>query len=757
MNKKKWIALICACLMVFAVLAGCSGKKEKYAAKINGVKITRPIFATMFNIELSELYAEDKDCLPFDESFGREAFYTALKETKNKDGKTYYDLLVERTLVACQEFVVNMQMAKKDKSWPSADKMKENKETIQKDIESALEYYQAENADEFCIMMEGVPLQDYLEIAALSDAMNTFNTNKLEALKVEEKDVLAFYEAHFDNYEDLRVRTVQVRHSVFLTEGLSASEKTALKATVDGYVEAYKNGTMTMDEIVALTGDKDSEGKPNSDGYYDVTEESQFVEAFLDWAMARETVSAEKELDVIETEYGYHIMQCTKIWTLSFEDDSVKDVVDWDFRMDILDKEVKDLAKESKYAVKSRQNKVIDSFVKQIVTASFEGSEPIEMPSATPKVEDAPASETIVGMLGEAKLWASDYRYFMNSAAMEVLGSDYEADTSLSEAEQLVKWKEFLNSPYKNTGKTYLEQCKIRALEKLKEFIITYNKAISVNGALTEEEIEEINSEEDSWINQYLANYGASMGLTTRDELVEYMAGMNVNEYKRFNLMQNVVTEYSSKIMDEMKPDEATLKAFYNADKNKYRVVTVRHIYLTFVDEEGNVYDNQKKAEVTAIANQLAQRLRNGDSGELLVQAWSQDSEATYDLGLVDLLQGSTALDKSIVNWAIAQNSIGKNTVKIFETKTGYEIVIVEGILDYDGLRGIVAESDNTYDAWKTSLETVYKNAEFQKLVDGYVAEAKLSVTEANDEEMQKIAEDSLYYEIEESEDAEEE
>ena len=521
-------------------------------------------------------------------------------------------------------------------------------------------------------------------------------------------------------------------------------------------IEAYKNGTMTMDEIVALSKDVGSDGKPNSDGYYDVTVDAGFVAEFKNWALERETVSGEKELDVVETEYGYHVMQCTKITILSLEDNAVKDVVELDFRADLLDKEIKDLAKDSKYAVKSRQNKVIDSFVKQIVTASFEGSKPIEQTTPAPNTEDAPASETIVGMLGDTKMWASDYSYFMNSAAMEILGSDYTADQSLSEEEQLVKWKEFLNSPYKDTGRTYLEQCKLRALELQKEFIITYNKAVAEYGELTAEEIEKINQEEDAWIDQYLANYGASSGVTTRDELIEYMAGMNVNEYKRFNLMQNVVTEFSTDIMDAMKLDDATLRAFYNADKNKYRVVTVRHIYLSFVDKEETV-DDQAKAEVMAIANQLAQKLRNGDSAELLVQVWSEDSEAQYDLGLVDIVRGSTVLDKSIIDWAVNQNAIGGNTVKIFETKTGYEIVMVEGILDFDGQKGIVAEAENTHESWKSSLETVYKNNEFQKLVDGYVAEANLSVTEKNEEEMQKVATESLYYEIEASEDAEEE
>ena len=65
MNKRKWIALICACLMAVAILAGCSGK-EKVAAKVNGTAITRPIFAALYTVELSKLYEAAPKGLSFD-------------------------------------------------------------------------------------------------------------------------------------------------------------------------------------------------------------------------------------------------------------------------------------------------------------------------------------------------------------------------------------------------------------------------------------------------------------------------------------------------------------------------------------------------------------------------------------------------------------------------------------------------------------------------------------------------------------------
>ena len=752
MNKKKWIALIVACIMAFAVLAGCNGR-EKVAAKVNGTKITRPMFAALYTAELSKLYNEAPEGLSFD-NLSKPEFIDDLKNAKNAEGQSYYDQLIEDTLEQCQLLIANIQEAKKNKKWPSKKEMNAEKADIQADLESWAEYYQVEDVDQFCIMMQGLPMKDYIEFYGLSFGLDEYNSAKMDAMEVLEADLREYYDAHFDNYEDVRVRYVRVRHSLFMTEGLTDDELQTLKAKVEGYVAAYQNGTMTMDEIVALSADVDSEGKPNYDGYYDVTEESQFVEAFLDWAMEQETVT--DELEIIESEYGYHIMQCTKIWTLDFDDDAVKDVVDLDYRAELLEQELKDLITESKYAVKSRNNKVIDSFVKQVLTGNYEGSSPLPETSSTPKpAEDAAASETYVGTLGEAKMWSSDYKYFFTNAFTEIVMADYTSDSELSEKEQFDALMAFLEKTYKNEGITYLEKCKARALELYQQFLVTYNAASADSEPLTEKELAALDSEVDSFVDQYLSYYGASMGINSRDEMMDLLMAMNVNEYKRLNRLQSVVSDYAEKKQEAMKPTQEDLRNYYNQNKDDFRVVTVRHIFLSLVDDEGKVVSAEKKASVAAVANQLVQKIKDGDSTELLVKAWSEHEEAPYDLGLIDLLVGSKDLDEEIVKWAVQQTAIGKNVVKLFETKAGYEVVVVEGILEINGAQGITAGTDNTVDNLKAAVETAYKNDQFQKIVDDLVAASDLQVENLNQEEIDKVADEYLTYTPSEEEEAE--
>ncbi len=740
-HKKRWIAMACVVLLLVSVFAGCADetKSEKYAAKINGVAITRPIFVSLFKVQLSLLYEEAPENLSF-EKLGTAGFVDVLKETKNAQGQSYYDQLIEQTLEECQTLIANIDLAKKNDAWKSeADLEKEQQEELES-IELEATQYGIEDVDLYYITNNGIPVKDYVAFATISQLLSAFNTEEMEKIEVDETDLRAYYDAHEADYESLRIRTVRVRHSLFNTEELSEGEKQAVLTKVQGYVEAYRNQSMTMDEIVALSEDP---GVTTNDGYYDVTEDANFVEAFKDWALSQETVT--DTIEIVETEYGYHVMQCTKIWVPDFEDEAVHDTVKMNFQVELLEKDLKDRAKDDAYAIKDRHNDVIESFVTQMLSGNFEGSTSVE--PAEPQEPDAAASDDAVATLGEAQLWKSDYTYFFNTALYEIVQPDYTpSDEDLSEKEQVEALRAFLDQPYKDEGVTYLQRCKDRALELQVQFIITYNQAVKEEFALTDDEVTELNSEIDSLIDQYLSYYGASFGVTTRDEMCNYIANMNVNEYKRLSLSQALVSEFAEKKQEAMKPTESVLKDYYNANVDQFRVVTVRRIFLSLVDGNGEAVSAEEKAAIKKKADALIVRIQAGDTPELLVQMWSEDPDAEYDAGLVDLTADSTAMDEAIVAWTKTVTTIGKHTVKLFETEEGYEIVLVEGILDYEQQQGIAASEDSTVTNLQEAVETQYKNDEFQKLVDSYVAASALKVENVKQELIDQVVEGYLTY-----------
>lgn len=95
---------------------------------------------------------------------------------------------------------------------------------------------------------------------------------------------------------------------------LTDAQKKKTREEAEKVFELYKKNP-TEENFINLTKeytqDVDSDGNPNSNGLYEgITASSSYVEGFLDWAIddARKTGDAE----IVETEFGYHIMYYVK-------------------------------------------------------------------------------------------------------------------------------------------------------------------------------------------------------------------------------------------------------------------------------------------------------------------------------------------------------------------------------------------------------------------------------------------------------------
>lgn len=95
-----------------------------------------------------------------------------------------------------------------------------------------------------------------------------------------------------------------------LTDETKAATKAEAQKVLDEYLK-----NPTEDNFIELTKkyteDVDSEGNPNNDGLYeDVMNDGNYVQSFTDWAIADGRKTGDTE--IVETEYGYHIMYYVK-------------------------------------------------------------------------------------------------------------------------------------------------------------------------------------------------------------------------------------------------------------------------------------------------------------------------------------------------------------------------------------------------------------------------------------------------------------
>ena len=746
---KKSLCIIIALVLAFAFCLGSacnkngsSDSKGNYAGTVNGIKITRAVFGYAYNYSANELYYSGK--VSFD-GYGSDAFVELLKSTKNEDGKTYFDVLADDTIEHAQRYLVNESLARESDSWPSDSELKSKGDDLETEINSTYSYYiqYGYTADSICMSIYGLPMEDYKEIYPRVAAVEDFNTAWKSELHPSDETLEQFYNDHIKEY-----RVVTVRHSLIDTREMTEAEKAEALATAQQYVDAVRDGTMTFDEVVNLSDDT---GVTSNSGYYDVYENSGFVKAFEDWAVACETTTEIPE--IVETEYGYHLMICTAI--TGYEDDNVQSTVDAGWRTQQREDHLDQLGKESKYAVADKNQSVIEKFTRMYSLMNFEDSDdedtdPTEQATATPKPEydDAPMDDSVVAKVGDMTVLYPELVYMFGSAVTEIVSDDITFDDDATTAERYQHLREFLDSEYQDSGKTYLEKIKEYTLEQLLEFKAAYMIALENKTPYTDDELAAMNDEIDETIDYYLTYAGEYYGVTTRDEYMTYVTGMNVNEYKYFNAIQSFLSDYAETAMEEMNPSEEVLKEYYEQNIDYYRVVSVRHIYLAFTDsdEDGNISE-EEKASVQAQAQALIDKIViDGDSPEAIVRAWSQADDATTTEGVVDISAVAGKFTDEINEWAIAQTTVGIDTIRTFETEDGVEIVYIAGILTFDNLEGVTSGDDVSVSELRSTLETAYKNEQYDKMIKDYIAEKGLVLTEVNDELVNKAVEDYLTY-----------
>lgn len=138
-----------------------------------------------------------------------------------------------------------------------------------------------------------------------------------------------YYVVLFDSIRDNNSKMANVRHLLVAFEGgttdsdghtvYTDEEKAAAKAEADQLLKQWMDGDATEESFAALaTEHTDDDGSKETGGLYeDINDDTTFVEPFLEWALADHKPG---DTEIIETEYGYHIMYYSSTDELTYRD-----------------------------------------------------------------------------------------------------------------------------------------------------------------------------------------------------------------------------------------------------------------------------------------------------------------------------------------------------------------------------------------------------------------------------------------------------
>lgn len=142
------------------------------------------------------------------------------------------------------------------------------------------------------------------------------------------------YVVYLQERDDNTAFMSDVRHLLVAFEGgtkdssgnttYSDKEKEAAKKEATELLNSWKNGAATEESFTALVKEKtDDEGSKETGGLYEnINPDSEYVENFLKWAIdpAREKGNT----DIVETEYGYHIMYYVGDSEMTYRDSMIE-------------------------------------------------------------------------------------------------------------------------------------------------------------------------------------------------------------------------------------------------------------------------------------------------------------------------------------------------------------------------------------------------------------------------------------------------
>ncbi len=163
------------------------------------------------------------------------------------------------------------------------------------------------------------------DIAAIANTSTTKGEDDKETTVTN-----GYYVAIFGEKIDNTEKMSNVRHLLVKFKGgtkdsetgetvYSDAEKKTAKDKADAFLKTWKEGKATEETFIELVK-KNSEDTSASEGglFEDIHPDSQYVPNFLNWSISKDRKAGDAE--VIETEYGYHVMYYVGKADLSYRD-----------------------------------------------------------------------------------------------------------------------------------------------------------------------------------------------------------------------------------------------------------------------------------------------------------------------------------------------------------------------------------------------------------------------------------------------------
>lgn len=308
---KKIIALVLSSLLCISAV-GCSSKvnDSDIVATVNGNNIT----AKQFQSTLA-LYKESLELM----------YGSTIWDTEVEDGVKYKDKFKDIMLDQMIDIEAVCEQAKKDGLTPSEKEVDKAFEELKKNIDDDKEYKNK---------LKDLGINDtYLKSQQEQDLIiQKYKENFDKNLKISDKEMKTYYDEHKADYYKDEVKASHILISTVDDNGkeLSESKKKEAKKKAEEVLKKAKSDQEFSELAKEYSDDTVSAAQGGDLGYFT---KGKMVKEFEDAAF---NLKPGEISDIVESEYGYHIIK-------------VYDKVDKQLSFDEVKDEIKTILTENKY------------------------------------------------------------------------------------------------------------------------------------------------------------------------------------------------------------------------------------------------------------------------------------------------------------------------------------------------------------------------------------------------------------------------
>ena len=296
---KKIFTLLLCLMMTASLVVGCSSE-QKTVATVNGQDITLGNYEKLLALNKSSM----------ESYYGSDIWSTEIEE-----GKTYEDTLKEMVLETMIGSEIIYQEAEKQKVAPTDEQVQEQIDSFNESIKDDTDYKEE-------LKKMGID-ETFLKFQFARDLANSNLQEKFEQdSKISEKDMKKYYE---ENKDSFYTDTVTASHILIKTQDaegkeLSDAKKKEAKAKIEEVLAKVKAG----EDFAELAKKYSEDGSASSGGDLGTFGRGQMVTAFEDAAFSMKPGEIS---DIVETEFGYHIIKVTDRVDKQESYDDVKDQI----------------------------------------------------------------------------------------------------------------------------------------------------------------------------------------------------------------------------------------------------------------------------------------------------------------------------------------------------------------------------------------------------------------------------------------------